>query len=139
MASVHLAQPTKVPRSMLNLRGGGSSFAPVNPVALLRSGTVLRTLDRRHWPRPIVGNEVSSAGASKQRIQNRPADGRFLGSASLSCRRSGLLNTEAGSWPRLESWMPLEVVQARTALRSTAQLVFRLVERFPPTLRALLM
>jgi hypothetical protein len=36
-------------------------------------------------------------------------------------------NTEAGGRARLESWMPLEVVQAGTALRSTAQLGFRLV------------
>jgi hypothetical protein len=48
-------------------------------------------------------------------------------------------STEAGSRPRLESWMPLEAAQARTALRSTAELGFRLVERFPLTLRALVM
>jgi hypothetical protein len=33
--------------------------------------------------------------------------------------------------------MPLEVVEARTALRSTAQLGFRLVERFPAHLACL--
>jgi hypothetical protein len=83
---------------------------------------------------------VSSAGASKQRIKNRPASGAVLwfSEPQLPALRY-CSNIEAGSRPRLESWMPLEVVQARTALRSTAQLGFRLVERFPLTLRALLM
>jgi hypothetical protein len=48
-------------------------------------------------------------------------------------------STEAGTRPRLDSSMPLEAAQARTALRSTAELALQLIERFPLTLRALLM
>jgi hypothetical protein len=51
---------------------------------------VLRTLDRRHWSKPMIENEaVSSGGASEQRTKEPPSDGAVLGLASLSCRRSG--------------------------------------------------
>jgi hypothetical protein len=90
----------------------------------------------------MIGKEaVSSAGESKQRNERttrRPGAVLWFSEPQLPALRY-CSNTEAGSRPGLESWMPLEVVQARTALRSTAQLGFRLVERFPLTLRALLM
>jgi hypothetical protein len=39
-----------------------------------RKATVLRTLDRRHWSKPMIGNEaVSSAGASKRRTKEPPS------------------------------------------------------------------
>jgi hypothetical protein len=41
--------------------------------------TVLWTLDRRHWSKRMIGNEVvSSAGASEQRTKEPPSDGAVL-------------------------------------------------------------
>jgi hypothetical protein len=104
--------------------------------------TVLWTLDRRHWSKRMIGNEVvSSAGASEQRTKeppSRPGGSMVFGEPQLPAVRY-CSSTEAGTRPRLESSMPLEAAQARTALRSTPELALRLVERFPLTLRALLM
>jgi hypothetical protein len=103
--------------------------------------TVLRTLDRHRWSRVMAGNDVvSRLEKVSVETKNRPADGAVLlvGEPQLPALRY-CWSTEAGTRPRLESSMPLEAAQARTALRSTAELAFRLVERFPLTLRALLM
>jgi hypothetical protein len=100
-------------------RSAGSALARIGLTIrdICRKATVLRTLDRRHWSKPIIGNEVSSAGASKQRIKNRPADGVVLwfSEPQLPALRY-CSSTEAGSRPRLE----LDAVggsPGRTALR----------------------
>jgi hypothetical protein len=50
------------------------SLAVSHTTTCRRNRTVLRTLDRRHWSKPMIGNEaVSSAGASKQRTKEPPS------------------------------------------------------------------